>query len=163
MQQRHPLPCAALVAVRILVQQQAPINHTHCRVRPLWPSASSFSNKPPINHTHCRVRPLVAVRWAACTYGTCGNGQFDNLTICKLEKLGTSLLIRLVVTMPTSLTCMFRFRYLLLFILLQCLQSICKLSGVVFPPSLQGLMWSPSISSYSKCFPHFRQIPFCCS
>ena len=53
--------------------------------------------------------------------------------------------------------------YLLLLRLLQSLQSIWQLSGVVCPPCDQGVIWSASISSISKCLPQIGQIPFCFS
>ena len=53
--------------------------------------------------------------------------------------------------------------HLLLFRLLQSLQSIWQLSGVVCPPCDQGVIWSASISSISKCLPQIGQIPFCFS
>ncbi len=43
---------------------------------------------------------------------------------------------------------------------LQFRQSIWQFSGTVVPPSFQGLMWSASISSSSKCLPQCTQMPF---
>ena len=39
------------------------------------------------------------------------------------------------------------------------LQSIWRLLGTVWPPSLHGVMWSASISSMANFFPHFGQTP----
>ena len=47
------------------------------------------------------------------------------------------------------------------FLLLSSLHSIWQFSALVFPPSCQGVMWSPSISSISKCSLHTGQMPFC--
>ncbi len=53
--------------------------------------------------------------------------------------------------------------YLPLFTRLSCRQSIWQFSIVVLPPLLHGIMWSASISSNLKVFPHLGQTPFCCS
>lgn len=45
------------------------------------------------------------------------------------------------------------------FLLLHSLHSIWQFSTVVTPPSAQGVIWSPSISSSSKCLPQWAQIP----
>ena len=45
--------------------------------------------------------------------------------------------------------------------LLQSLHNIWQFSAVVFPPECHGVMWSPSISSISKCLLHSLHIPFC--
>lgn len=42
-------------------------------------------------------------------------------------------------------------------------QSIWQFSAMVLPPSRQGVMWSASICSISKCSPQMAQIPFCLS
>lgn len=52
-------------------------------------------------------------------------------------------------------------RYFAPFLRLQVRQSICRLSGVVWPPCDHGLKWSPCISSNSKCLPQSGQMPFC--
>ena len=52
-------------------------------------------------------------------------------------------------------------QYLSDFFPLQTLHSIWQLSMVVCPPLLQGLIWSPSISSNSKCSLQTGHIPFC--
>ena len=49
------------------------------------------------------------------------------------------------------------------FLRLSGLHSIWQFSEVVLPPLYHGSIWSPSISSISKCFSHFLQIPFCLS
>ena len=46
---------------------------------------------------------------------------------------------------------------------LQLLHSIWQLAAVVAPPLLHGVMWSASMSSRAKCFPHFGQTPCCFS
>ena len=49
--------------------------------------------------------------------------------------------------------------YFALFRLLHSLHSIWQFSATVRPPSTHGVIWSASISSISKCFPHSGQIP----
>ena len=43
------------------------------------------------------------------------------------------------------------------------LQSNWQLAAMVFPPLLQGVMWSASISSSAKVFVQAGQTPFCLS
>ncbi len=51
--------------------------------------------------------------------------------------------------------------YLFDFRRLQLLQSIWQFSIVVLPPSLHGVIWSPSISVMSQLLPHWAHTPCC--